>query len=109
MVDKVMTVLLSDRGRGRRRRAGLGHRLHAVARVARRSSKANLYTQDMSEAGPLDPLDVGGIKHAIVGTLIIIVDRARCITVPLGLACAVFLNETREPARPASCARSSTR
>ena len=34
--------------------------------------RTNLYTQDMSEAGPLDPLTVGGIKHAIVGTLIII-------------------------------------
>lgn len=56
-------------------------------------SKPNLYVQDMSEAGPLDPLDVGGISHAIVGTLIIIA-IALVITVPLGLTCAVFLNET---------------
>lgn len=53
----------------------------------------NLYTQDMSEAGPLDPLTVGGIGHAIVGTLIII-GIAALITVPLGLGCAVYLNET---------------
>jgi phosphate transport system permease protein len=53
----------------------------------------NLYTQDMSEAGPLDPLTVGGIGHAIVGTLIII-GIAVAITVPLGLGCAVYLNET---------------
>lgn len=53
----------------------------------------NLYTQDMSEAGPLDPLSVGGIGHAIVGTLIII-GIAVSITVPLGLGCAVYLNES---------------
>jgi phosphate transport system permease protein len=53
----------------------------------------NLYTQDMSEAGPLDPLTVGGIGHAIVGTLIII-GIAVAITVPLGLGCAVYLNES---------------
>jgi len=54
----------------------------------------NLYTQDMSRAGPLDPLTVGGISHAIVGTLIII-SMALVFTVPLALACAVFLTETR--------------
>jgi phosphate transport system permease protein len=53
---------------------------------------ANLYTQDMSRAGPADPITVGGIKHAIVGTLIII-GLAIIFTVPLGLTCAVFLNE----------------
>lgn len=53
---------------------------------------ANLYTQDMSAAGPADPITVGGIGHAIVGTLIII-GLAILVTVPLGLACAVFLNE----------------
>lgn len=56
--------------------------------------KVNLYTQDMSSAGPADPLTVGGISHAIVGTLIII-GIATLITVPLGLTCAVFLNESR--------------
>ncbi|MGH3802960.1 MAG: phosphate ABC transporter permease PstA, partial [Pseudonocardiaceae bacterium] len=54
----------------------------------------NFYTQDMRLAGPLDPLTVGGILHAIVGTLIQIT-IALLITVPLGLACAVYLNEAR--------------
>ena len=54
--------------------------------------KANLYTDDMSSAGPADPITVGGIGHAIVGTLITI-GIAIVITVPLGLATAVFLNE----------------
>ncbi len=57
-------------------------------------AKSNLYLADMSLAGPLDPLDVGGIAHAIVGTLVII-SMCLLFTVPLGLTCAVFLNETR--------------
>lgn len=56
--------------------------------------RPNLYTQDMSAAGPLDPLSVGGIKHAIVGTLIII-GISLVLTVPLAIACAVYLTETR--------------
>ena len=35
---------------------------------------------------------MGGIKHAIVGTLWMIT-IAMALTVPLGLVCAVFLNE----------------
>jgi phosphate transport system permease protein len=52
----------------------------------------NFITETMQLAGPLDPLTVGGIQHAIVGTLIQI-SIALLITVPLGLAAAVFLNE----------------
>ena len=48
----------------------------------------------MSSAGPLEPLSVGGIAHALVGTLVIMA-IALVITVPLGILCAVFLNETR--------------
>lgn len=56
--------------------------------------KANLYVEDMSKAGPLEPLEIGGIAHALVGTLIIIA-IALVLTVPLGVLCAVFLNESR--------------
>ncbi|MFC8825910.1 phosphate ABC transporter permease PstA [Streptomyces sp. NPDC057137] len=52
----------------------------------------NFFTQDMAEAGPLDPLTAGGILHAILGTLEQIA-IALAITVPTGLLCAVFLNE----------------
>ena len=48
----------------------------------------NFFHQDMQAAGPLDPLGVGGIAHAMVGTLLMIT-IALLITVPLGLACAV--------------------
>lgn len=52
----------------------------------------NFYTQDMSNAGPLDDLDVGGVLHAVVGTLIMI-SIALLITIPLGVLTAVFLTE----------------
>lgn len=52
----------------------------------------NFFTQDMKTAGPLQPLSVGGIRHAMVGTLIQIA-IALVLTVPAGLLCAVFLNE----------------
>lgn len=54
----------------------------------------NFFITDMSRAGPLEPLTVGGILHAAVGTLIQIT-IALLITVPLGLACAVYLNEAK--------------
>lgn len=56
--------------------------------------RSNLYLEDMSETGPLEPLTEGGISHAIIGTLLII-SLSILFTVPLGMVCAVFLNETR--------------
>jgi phosphate transport system permease protein len=65
-----------------------------------RGSKAlpflNFYTQDMSLAGPLDPLSTGGVVHAIAGSLIQI-GIALLITVPLGLTTALFLGEVPGP------------
>ena len=52
----------------------------------------NFYAEDMSLTGPLDPLTIGGIRHAIVGSVQQI-SIALVITVPLGIVCAVFLNE----------------
>ncbi|MFE3266542.1 phosphate ABC transporter permease PstA [Streptomyces sp. NPDC059215] len=52
----------------------------------------NFYTRSMADAGPLEPLSVGGISHAIVGTLWQI-SLALLICIPTGLVCAVFLNE----------------
>ncbi|NUK01538.1 phosphate ABC transporter permease PstA [Streptomyces lunaelactis] len=52
----------------------------------------NFFTEAMSRTGPLQPLTEGGVLHAIVGTLEQIA-ISLAITVPLGLACAVFLNE----------------
>jgi phosphate transport system permease protein len=52
----------------------------------------NFFTRDLSATGPLQPLTDGGVLHAAVGTLEQIT-IALAITVPLALACAVFLNE----------------
>ncbi|GIH20385.1 phosphate ABC transporter permease PstA [Rugosimonospora africana] len=63
-----------------------------VVRGASALHHPNFFTQDLSDAGPLDPLTVGGIEHALVGTLEMIT-IALVITVPLGLTCAVYLTQ----------------
>jgi len=63
-----------------------------VGRGAEALPYLNFYTEDMGLAGPLDPLKVGGVVHAIAGTLIQI-SIALAITIPLGIAAAVYLNE----------------
>ncbi|KAA9110985.1 phosphate ABC transporter permease PstA [Microbacterium rhizomatis] len=56
----------------------------------------NFFVETMKLAGPLDPLSIGGISHAIVGSLIQI-SIALIITIPLGITTAVFLNEVGGP------------
>ncbi len=71
-----------------------------VVFVAVRGPKAirhsNFFTQDLQRAGPLEPLTVGGISHAVVGTLIMI-GIGVVITVPLGVAAAIYLVEVGGP------------
>ena len=52
----------------------------------------NMYLDDMAGVGPRDPLDVGGVLHAILGSLIQI-SIAVAVTVPLGIGTAVFMTE----------------
>ncbi|MBB5790564.1 phosphate ABC transporter permease PstA [Jiangella mangrovi] len=66
--------------------------LYTLGRGAEALPNLNFYTEDMRVTGPLDPLTSGGILHGIVGTLIMIT-MALAITIPLGIVCAVFLNE----------------
>jgi phosphate transport system permease protein len=66
--------------------------IYTLSRGTEALGHLNLFTQTMKDAGPLDGLDVGGILHAIVGTLIQI-SIALAITIPLGIGTAVFLNE----------------
>ncbi len=82
VADKVMTVLFVS--------AGIllfAALVFVVAYAIIRGWSAlwhlNFFTQTMQFAGPLDPLTVGGILHAIVGTLIQI-SIALAITIPLG-------------------------
>lgn len=67
---------------------------YTVLRGREALARPNFFVQDMGDAGPLDPLEVGGILHAAIGTLIEIA-IALTITVPLGLSTAVYLNEAR--------------
>ena len=52
----------------------------------------NFFKDDLSHAGPLDTLTVGGALHAVAGTLIMIT-IAVALTVPLGIGCAIYLTE----------------
>src|SRR5262249_43383944 len=52
----------------------------------------NFFTHSMAFAGPLSPLNVGGVLHAIVGTVEQII-IATLISVPLAVSAAVFLAE----------------
>lgn len=53
---------------------------------------SNFFTQDLSSAGPQAALGIGGLQHAMVGTLWM-VTIALAITVPMGITCALYLNE----------------
>jgi len=52
----------------------------------------NFYTDTMSGVRPQDPLNHGGIRHAVVGSLIE-VGIAIAITLPLGVGAAVYMTE----------------
>jgi phosphate transport system permease protein len=91
VVDRLMTVVLSSAV------AILGLALafivfYTVFNGRKALVHVNFYTKDLARAGPLAPLTVGGVKHAIVGTLWMI-SISMALTVPLGLMAAVFLNE----------------
>lgn len=66
--------------------------IYTVGRGVAPLQNLNFFTQDMSGAGPLDPLTKGGVIHAVVGTLIMIT-IALAISIPLGILTAVFLSE----------------
>lgn len=56
----------------------------------------NFFTQDMGGVRPTDPLDKGGILHAVVGSAIEI-GIAVIITLPLGIGAAIYMNEFSGP------------
>jgi phosphate transport system permease protein len=52
----------------------------------------NFFTDDMASVGPKSGLEVGGVFHAILGSLIEL-SIGLAITLPLGIGTAVFMNE----------------
>lgn len=91
VTDKVMTAVLAAAA-ALTTAALLSVVLFVAFRAGDALSNFNLFYQDMSAAGPQSPLSQGGIVHAIIGTLIIM-SIVLALTVPLGIACAVYLNE----------------
>lgn len=91
VVDRVMTVVLASAG-AIMTTALLFVVIFTMVRGWPALMNINFFFQDMEFAGPLDALDVGGISHAIVGTLIQI-GIALAISIPLGVVTALFLNE----------------
>lgn len=93
--DRLMTVLLYSAGS-----LLVGSLLFIVTFTLFRGFEAlaepNFFFQTMELAGPLDPLTMGGIAHAVMGTLIQIT-IALIITIPLGVTTAIFLNEIGGP------------
>jgi phosphate transport system permease protein len=53
-----------------------------------------LFTTDMSLNSPNDPANVGGLGHAIIGTLILVA-IALVISVPVGILTALYLTEIK--------------
>jgi phosphate transport system permease protein len=54
--------------------------------------RLDLFTNDMSMAAPTDPLDNGGVLHAITGTLTLVA-LALLISVPIAILTALYLTE----------------
>ncbi len=52
----------------------------------------NTFVDDMAGVGPRDPLNAGGVAHAIVGSLIE-VGIAILVTIPLGIGTAIYMTE----------------
>jgi len=70
----------------------LGVVLFVFARGRQAVFHLNFFTQPMAFAGPVSPLDIGGVLHAIVGTVEQI-GLATLFSVPLAVAAALFLSE----------------
>jgi phosphate transport system permease protein len=56
--------------------------------------KGNIFTNDRSLSTTTDPLTSGGLLHAIVGTLLLVLG-ALILSVPIGILTALYLTEIR--------------
>lgn len=71
--------------------------LSIIVTVVSRGAKAfhpGFLTTDMLVNSPDDPLNLGGVSHAIMGTLLIVL-VASFLAVPLGIVTAVYIVEIR--------------
>lgn len=94
MVDRTMSVIVHSAGA-----LVIGTLLVLITFTVMKGIGAlrlNFFTETMSGVGFEQGLDRGGVLHAMVGTLEQI-GISTIITVPLGIAAAVYLNEVRGP------------
>jgi phosphate transport system permease protein len=68
--------------------------LYTILSKGYKGIKPNIFLNDMSMATPTDPLESGGLLHAIVGTLIMI-GGALIVSVPIGILTALYLTEIK--------------
>lgn len=68
--------------------------LFTVAQKGLPGISFNLFISDMSMATPTDPLNSGGLLHAITGTLAL-VTLALIMSVPIGILTALYLTEIK--------------
>lgn len=59
--------------------------------------RLSFFTQSMASTGPLSPVTTGGVGHALVGTIEQLA-TATLLSVPLGIAAALYLAEVGGPA-----------
>jgi len=68
--------------------------LYTVISKGTKGIYTGLFYRDMSVSAPSDPLNVGGLAHSIVGTLLL-VGVALVISVPIGILTALYLTEIK--------------
>ncbi len=91
--NRLAAVALRHRRRARRPRSCIdqvGYTL--LPRLERGTSTVNFWSQSLAFAGPDSPMTVGGVLHAIVGSVEQL-GLATLVLVPLGVTAALFLAE----------------
>jgi phosphate transport system permease protein len=72
--------------------------LWSVIENGAKAISPHFFYQNNVYVDPTAPLEIGGVGHAIIGSLLI-VGLATLITVPLGIATAVYITETQGKSR----------
>jgi phosphate transport system permease protein len=68
--------------------------LYTVISKGTKGIYSGLFYRDMSLNAPSDPLNVGGLAHSIVGTLLLVA-VALALSVPIGILTALYLTEIK--------------
>ncbi len=94
--DRVVSVLLSTAGLLATALV-IDQVAYTLVRGATVVKHTSFFTTSMSDTGPLSPISSGGVEHALIGTLEQLT-VATLLSVPLGIAAALYLAEIGGPA-----------